>query len=114
MSWESLGGVGNGQIPNDESWILFCHELAKKYLVHVCGNPPEGYELGTFWQDHDLGSYPTFGLYCEYSTWDSDKYFSACETALERFDAAVDWSAIKPEFDDNEEVIDDSEIEYGN
>jgi hypothetical protein len=104
MSWESLGSVGSGQMPDDEPWILLCHDLAKKYLLYACGNPPDECELGTFWLDHDLGSYPSFGLYREYSTWDSDQYFSKCENALEKFDSAVDWHAIKPEFDDEEEA----------
>jgi hypothetical protein len=104
MTWESLGNVGSGQMPDDEPWILLCHELAKKYLLHACGNPPDECELGTFWLVHDLGSYPSFGLYREHSTWDSDQYFSKCEHALEKFDSAVDWHAIKPEFDDEEDA----------
>lgn len=109
MSWESLGGVGNGQMPHDEEWILFCYDLAKKFLLHACGNPPEGCELGVFWQDHDFGSYPSLGLYCEYETRDSKRYWSACEAALEKFESAIDWSAIKPDGNDDED--EDDEVE---
>ena len=106
MSWESLGGVGTGQMPNDKEWILFCQNLAKIYLLNVCGNPPDGCEIGTYWQDHDLGSYPSLGLYCEDPTWDSDEYFSACETTLEKFDSAFDWGAIQPDCGDAEATED--------
>ena len=98
MSWESLGGVGNGQMPHDEEWILFCYDLAKKYLLHACGSPPEGFKLDVFWQDHDYGSYPNLGLYREYETIDSNKYWTNCESALEKFNSAIDWSEIKPKY----------------
>lgn len=112
MAWESLGDVGSGQMPNDEPWIMLCHKLAKTYLLHICGSPPDECDLGTFWQDHDLGSYPSFGLYREYGTWDSDRYFTACESALEKFNSAIDWNTIKPEFvDDKDEEIEEAEPE---
>jgi len=115
MSWESLGEVGNGQMPNDEEWILFCYELAKNYLLHICGNPPEGCELDVFWQDHDYVSYPSLGLYFEYFTVDSSKYWSICESALESFNLAVDWSAIRPDWDAEEVIkIDDLEVDHLN
>lgn len=107
MTWESLGDVGSGQMPDDKPWIMLCHKLAKTYLLHMFGKPPDECELGTFWQDHDLGSYPSFGLYREYDTWDSDRYFSKCEIALEKFNKAIDWYAIKPEFDEDEDAEDD-------
>jgi hypothetical protein len=107
MTWESLGDVGSGQMPDDEPWIMLCHKLAKTYLLEVCGSPPDECELGTFWQDHDLGSYPSFGLYREYDTWESDRYFSKCEIALEKFNSAVNWYAIEPEFDEDEDAEND-------
>lgn len=109
MAWESLGDVGSGQMPDDEPWIMLRHKLAKTYLLHICGSPPDECDLGTFWQDHDLGSYPSFGLYREYDTWDSDRYFTACEAALEKFNSGIDWNTIKPEFVDDE----DEETEEG-
>lgn len=111
MSWESLDVVGTGQMPNDEEWILFCQNLGKIYLLNVCGNPPDGCEIGTFWQDHDLGSYSSLGFYCENSTDDTDDYFSACETALEKFDSSVDWDSIKPDYDDTEDTEDKVQCE---
>lgn len=98
MSWESLGGVCNGQMPDDEEWILLCYDLEKKYLLHVCGDPPQGCELGVFWRDHDYGAYPSLGMYREYDTLDANKYWSACEAALGKFESAIDWSAIKPAY----------------
>jgi hypothetical protein len=100
MEWMSLGDIDYGHMPFDEAWVLFCHDITKKYILHVCGNPPDECKLGTFWLDHDLGSYPRFGLYREYSTWEADRYYLACELAFDKFNSAFDWSAIKPEFDD--------------
>ena len=117
MTWESFDAIGSGQMPDDQEWILFCHQLAKTYLLFTCGSPPDGCELGTFWQDHDLGSYPSFGLYCEYSTSDSDQYLSACSKAIEMFHSAIDWDKINPDFKNEEEDfqlndLDEDELDF--
>jgi len=109
MSWESLGGLDSGQMPDDEEWIVFCYGMAKRYLLHLCGKPPEGCELDVFWQDHDYGSYPSLGLYREYDTSDADRYWNKCESALEKFNDAIDWSVIKPEWEDEEDENDEEE-----
>jgi len=106
MSWESIGSISTGDMPNDEDWILLGLELAKKYIEYVCGRPPAGCKLDVMWHDHELGSYPSLGVWCENDTpWD---YVDACERALEVFDEAVSWDRIK-EYAEDETVSADNE-----
>lgn len=93
MPWESIGSVSTGQLPADEDWIESCQKLAIEYVKLVCGEPPPGATLGLMPRDHDLGAYTTIGIYAEYSM--PFDYASACERALEVFDAAVSWSELK-------------------
>lgn len=93
MPWESIGSVETGNIPDDEVWITFCLGLAKTYIRFVCGDPPEEGKLDIMWQDHDLGSYPSLGVWYEYE--EPAEYISACENALETFDQAVSWERLK-------------------
>lgn len=108
MGWESIGSVNTGEMPGEGDWIVFALGLAKLYVLHVVGKPPPGHSIGIYWHDHELGEYPTLGVYSELTP--DMGYVGDCERALERFDAAVDWSAIKPDWDDADEV-DDSESE---
>ena len=69
------------------------------HLLHssACGEPPDGYELGIIWHEHELGDYPTIGI-----TWEGPfdapwEYIRDAEKALTRFDEAVDWAAIEPQ-----------------
>ncbi|MDD3762403.1 MAG: hypothetical protein PHP86_03820 [Nevskiales bacterium] len=105
MGWESIGSVNTGEMPQDGDWIVFALGLARLYVLHVAGKPPPGHTLGICWHDHDLGEYPTLGVYCEFTP--DMRYVGDCERALERFDAAVEWSAIKPDWDDVENFDDD-------
>jgi hypothetical protein len=93
MSWESIGSVNTGELPEDETWIEFCQKLAIQYIKLVCGEPPAGAALGIMSQDHELGSYTTIGVYSDYSM--PFDYVSACENALEVFDSAVSWEDLK-------------------
>lgn len=105
MPWESIGSVGTGQLPQDRAWILFCYDIAISYLKFSCGNPPAGSKMGVMWHEHELGDYPSLGIYFDYDDpWD---YIRRCESALECFDAAVSWSDIQP----SEEIDDESFVE---
>ena len=96
MSWESIGSTSTGDMPHEEAWILMSLDLAMKYIEFVCGSPPEGSELDVMWHDHDLGRYPSLGVWSDYDTpWG---YVNACERALKVFDAAVSWHEMKEHF----------------
>ena len=93
MPWDSIGSVNTGSLPHDGEWIRFCLGLARRYAELVAGPAPYGHGIGVMENDHELGSYPSLGVYWEY---DFDaRYVGVCERALEAFDAAVEWSAIK-------------------
>lgn len=102
MSWESIGSVNTGDMPDDRSWILWGLRLAKKYIELVCGDAPTGSKLDVMWHDHDLGSYPTLGVWSDYDQpWD---YINSCERALEVFDKAVSWDELMKYLDENEDA----------
>lgn len=111
MPWENVGSVSTGNMPHEEDWILWSLGLAKKYVLLVCGDPPPGSNLDVMWHEHDLGSYPSLGVWSEYeSDW---SYVSRCERALEVFDSAVSWSELKGLLQDNGEEDDDDHEEWG-
>ena len=87
MHWECIGSVSTGAMPDDDCWIEFCQELALLYIELVCGDPPPGVEVSIMSNDHDLGSYPSIGLYSEYAL--PSQYASACEEALRTFDSEI-------------------------
>ena len=93
MTWESIGSTSTGQMPEERSWILFSLRLAKIYVLHACGEPPEGCEIGVMWHEHELGSYPTLGISYEDET--PYDYIQSAERALEVFDDAVSWHELK-------------------
>lgn len=112
MPWESIGSVNTGELPGDQNWIEFCQNLAIQYIKLVCGDPPPGATLGIMAHDHDLGTYTSIGVYADYSM--PFDYASACERALEVFDAAVSWHELKALYeksfsneDENEETDED-------
>ena len=93
MTWESIGSTDTGQMPNDQAWIELSLALAKRYVAFTCGEPPLGSKLDVMWHDHEHGSYPSLGVWSEYDP--SFKYIHACEHALEVFNEAVSWYALK-------------------
>lgn len=105
MSWESIGNINTGDLPGDEEWIEFGLDIALRYIKAVCGNPPVGCELAVMWSDHELGAYPSIGIYTDFEA--PSDYVSACANALETFDRAVDWEALKDEYDLAREGDDD-------
>ena len=97
MTWENIGSVNTGEMPDDQGWIDMCLKIAKRYIEFVCGKAPEGSELGIMWHDHDLGSYPSLGVWSEYSH--PDEYVGNCERALEVFNDSVDWYKLKEHYE---------------
>jgi hypothetical protein len=63
MPWEHVGDCGAGQLPHERDWVLKALGLGVFYVTFVCGEPPEGCELGIMWHDHDLVDYSTVGLW---------------------------------------------------
>jgi hypothetical protein len=99
MPWESVGSVDTGQMPDDESWILFCLGLAKNYVQFVCGQPPEDSKLEVMWHEHELGDYPSLGVW--YDMEEPCEYIAAAEDALDAFNKYVLWLGLK-EFWENQ------------
>ena len=113
MSWESIGSISTGEMPNDEAWILFGLRLAKKYVELVCGEAPAGSKLGIMWHEYELGSYPSLGVWCDFDEpW---TYINACENTLAIFDDAVSWHVLKQHFEEQAlaEVEGDEDEEIG-
>jgi len=109
MTWESIGSTSTGQMPDDEAWILFSIGLAKQYVLFVCGDPPEGCKLDVMWHDHELGSYPSLGVWTEFDQpWD---YINACERALEVFDESTEWYQLKQHWENSfpDQEVDEAE-----
>lgn len=96
MPWESIGECDGSTASDSQEWIDFCHETAIAYLRVMLGDPPPGCSLEVKWNDHDLGAYPTIGLWWEApaddAPWD---YINRAETLLDQFNEAVDWSSLK-------------------
>ena len=93
---ENIGSCGTSQ-SSDGDWAASELELGICYIRRACGEPPDGYELGIIWHEHELGDYPTIGI-----TWEGPfvapwEYIRDAEKALTRFDEAVDRAAIAPQ-----------------
>jgi hypothetical protein len=107
MPWESIGSVGTGQSLLDLEWVEFCQTLAIEFIRLTCGEPPLGSELGIMQNDHELGSYPTIGVWSEYSP--EFDCIHKCEVALNLFDSAVEWKTLKDHFEQQTNLTDDEE-----
>lgn len=69
------------------------------YIKEVCGEPPQGCEVGEMWEDSDYGPAASIGLRwdpteIEGAPWD---YINKAEVALHAMDDAIDWSILAPE-----------------
>jgi hypothetical protein len=80
-------------------WNIAELEIGICYIRHVCGDPPQGFELEVLWREHELGGYPMIGLSWNGPSDAPEEYISRAERALNRFNEAVEWSAIEPEED---------------
>lgn len=107
MPWESIGSVDTGQLPGDSAWIDFCQDLAVRYIKFVCGEPAEGFSVGIMMHDHDLGSYPSIGVWSEFSP--DFEYVHKCERALDALNEATDWESLKEHYDAETEIGDENE-----
>lgn len=97
MPWEDIGSTSKGQMPHEEAWIIWSLRLAKRYIQFVCGEAPSGSNLDIMWHDHDLGRYPSLGVWSDFDPpWEC---INACERALEVFDHAVSWRDLKEHFE---------------
>lgn len=92
---ESIGSVSTGNYPDDEGWILFALDLAKSYVLLVCGDPPHETTLQVIWHDHDLGSYPSLGVTSAWRSPEVEDYAKRSEDALAHFDKSIDWHPLK-------------------
>lgn len=85
MPWESIGSLSTGDVPEE-----LALEAALEHLLRELGPPPPWHELGIWSQDHDYGSYPTLGVYAEFTP-DQD-YVRRCEDALLDLDGSDRWA----------------------
>lgn len=107
MPWENIGSVNTGDMPNDEAWILFCLDLAQKYVQFVCGLPPEESKLDVMRSEHELGDHPSLGVW--YDMEEPCEYIIAAENALDAFNKAVSWTDLKEHSMQREEDTDDED-----
>ena len=106
MGWESIGECIGSDSTDPPEWVDFCHRTSLAYIEAILGSPPDGWQLGIQWHDHDLGSYPTIGVYNDLPAMEPWVYIRKAEALLERLNDAVDWSEIEPVT-----VLDDDEDE---
>lgn len=72
--------------------------MALSYLKFILEEPPEGCQIDIMWHEHELGDFPSIGLF-----WNDPQvdppwgYINRCTRSLEIFDEAIDWHAIDPE-----------------
>ncbi|HEX7371117.1 MAG TPA: hypothetical protein VF284_12640 [Rhodanobacteraceae bacterium] len=98
MPWEDIGSVDTGSVPNDAGWIDWAQHFALSYIKLVCGDPPSGCDLDIVSVDHELGSYPTLGVYYDFGG-PPDGYIRRCEEALDVFNRAIDWGKLGAHFE---------------
>ncbi len=113
MGWESIGECVGSDSSDPPEWVSFCHEASIAYIKAIIGDPPAGWELGIQWHDHDLGSYPTIGVYSDLPLMEPWGYINKAEVLLDKFNDAVSWTEIEPnsvlDFDEDEEDAQDAE-----
>lgn len=112
MGWETIGECSGSDSASPPTWVDFCHKASIAYIKAILGEPPAGWTLGVQWHDHDLGSYPTIGVYNDLPAMEPWEYINKAEELLERFNDAVDWSEIEPSAvleNDDDDQDEDSE-----
>ncbi|MGQ0526675.1 MAG: hypothetical protein ACT4OY_01375 [Alphaproteobacteria bacterium] len=106
MPWENVGSVDTGEMPADEGWIMFCLGLAQNYINFAYGPAPGDSKLEIMSHDHELGSYPSLGVW--YDLEEPCKYIRACEDALDAFNQHISWLDLK-EFWENQTKEEDED-----
>lgn len=113
MGWEYIGECIGSDSTDPPSWVSFCHEASIAYIKAILGDPPAGWTLGVQWHDHDLGSYPTIGVYSDLPLMEPWSYIQKAEALLEKFNESVDWTEIEPSAvlaeDDEDEDLDEDD-----
>jgi hypothetical protein len=110
MPWESIGSVSTGDLPEDEAWILWCLRFAKKYIELVNGDPPLGCNLDIMHHEHELGEYPSLGVWYEYEQ--PSDYIIRCELSLDVINDAISWDELQKHFYDSEDIENDDIDDY--
>ncbi|MBV5322274.1 MAG: hypothetical protein JZU60_00400 [Ilumatobacteraceae bacterium] len=101
MPWEYVGDCGSGQLPDDRAWIDFCLEAALHYLKFALGEPPLGCEIGLMMNEHELGNYPSVGVYWAFPASEPPyDYIRRADDLLYSFNKAVAWDQLYPLADD--------------
>lgn len=95
MPWEDIGSVGVGDVFKDRDWVLRCYDFAKQFLVTMAGEPPGEFHLDLYWQDHDLGAYPSLGIWFDGPEDPPWLYIEKCTRLLDALDEAVNWSLLR-------------------
>jgi len=105
MPSEYIGECGSGYMPDDVKWIDYCLLAGINYLKYVLGEPPEGCSLQIMMNDHDLGGYPSIGVYWSFPTPEPSEYIGRAQDLLGTFNDAVAWKEIQtlPEYTEEEE-----------
>lgn len=97
MPWEYVGECGSGSYPQEAAWVDYCLDAGLNYLRFSLGDPPTGCELGIMMNDHDLGSYPSIGVYWSFPVSDAPwNYINSAEELLSEFNKAVAWDKLYP------------------
>jgi hypothetical protein len=107
MPWESIGSVDTGEMPDEEDWIVFCLSMAKSYIEFVCENDSYDGKLDIMWSDHDLGNYPSLGVWYEME--EPCEYIRACEHALDVFNDSVSWLNLKNHYFKSRDLTDEED-----
>lgn len=108
MHWESIGECEGSNASDSQAWIDFCHETAIAYLRVILGDPPQGCSLEMRWNDHDLGAYPTIGLWWGAPVGDAPwDYINRAEALLDRFNEAIDWPSLKSAAESEDEEVEE-------
>jgi hypothetical protein len=95
VPWEHVGECGSAQSDPIEA----AREVRRgvRFLRRACGSAPPACKVEVMWHEHDLGEYPTVGVFWgPPATEPPWAYISLCETALERFNSGED-QAVKTE-----------------
>jgi hypothetical protein len=94
MPWEYIGECGSGDMPEDQEWIDYCLEAGMNYLRFVLGEPPDGCELGIMMNDHELGNYPSIGVYWSFPADGPWEYISRADDLLSTYNHSIEWEKI--------------------
>jgi hypothetical protein len=70
--------------------------MALMFLGAALRDPPLGVAIEQVDEEHDLGSYPTLAVLWGDGVSKPNDFIRSAEHALAEFEAAIDWSRIRP------------------